>query len=133
MCTCVPLLNMFEDVVVSDTPPSQKILRTSSFILCSFAILLVLISREHYTIDVLVAYYVVTRMHWTYHTIANFPALQKHNKYNLLTRNFLHPIVVFFEGNVGGPVPNEFISVRSLLSSMNSGYRLVTNPTNYRS
>jgi len=105
------------------TPPHQRLLRSVAFILSTFGVFLVLVSREHYTIDVLVAYYLCTRLHWTYHTIANIPALQKHSRSNLLCRNFLHPIVVFFEGNVGGPVPNEFISLRELQTAIDSVFR----------
>ena len=64
-----------------DTPPSQRLLRSAAFVMAAFGVFLVLVSREHYTIDIVVAYYLVTRMHWTYHTIANIPALQKHSRY----------------------------------------------------
>jgi len=37
---------------------------------------MVLIARGHYTIDVLVAYYVTTRLFWMYHTVACNPSLR---------------------------------------------------------
>lgn len=110
--------------ILEYTPPNLRLLRVSSFVLSSTGLVLVLMSREHYTIDVIIAYYLVTRIHWTYHTIANFPSLQKtSSKYNLLTRSLLHPIVVFFERNVGGPVPNEFVSLRSVSAALTSMYK----------
>lgn len=110
--------------ILEYTPTHQRVLRLSSFVLSAVALFLVLMSREHYTIDVLIAYYLVTRIHWTYHTIANLPSLHKSgSKYNLLTRSILHPIVLYFEGNVGGPVPNEYVSLRSLQVALQSIYK----------
>lgn len=38
---------------------------------------MVLVSHGHYTIDIIVAYYVTTRLFWTYHTLANNSLLLK--------------------------------------------------------
>ena len=37
---------------------------------------MVLVARGHYTVDVLIAYYVTTRLFWIYHTLANSAALK---------------------------------------------------------
>lgn len=39
-------------------------------------IVLVSISRGHYTIDIVIAYYVTTRIFWIYHTLAGTPSLK---------------------------------------------------------
>lgn len=44
-------------------------------------VLMVLIAHGHYTIDVLIAYYVTTRLFWTYHTLANNSLLLKVSSY----------------------------------------------------
>lgn len=38
---------------------------------------MVLIAHGHYTIDIIIAYYVTTRLFWTYHTLANNTQLLK--------------------------------------------------------
>jgi hypothetical protein len=37
---------------------------------------MMLISRGHYTVDIVIAYYVATRLFWIYHTLANNPQLK---------------------------------------------------------
>lgn len=39
-------------------------------------IFMVLLSRGHYTVDVVIGYYVTTRVFWIYHTMANNAALK---------------------------------------------------------
>jgi len=68
-------------------------------------VICILIAHEHYTIDVLVAYYVCTHHFWSYHTLAssqdlkNAPVEKVH-----LTRTWWHRIFVFMEGNIN-PIP----------------------------
>lgn len=50
------------------------------------------ISKAHYTIDVVVAYYVTTRLFWIYHTMANNMELKV--KINLLF--FCVQILIFY-------------------------------------
>ena len=38
---------------------------------------MVLLAHGHYTVDILIAYYVTTRLFWTYHTLANNSLLLK--------------------------------------------------------
>jgi len=40
----------------------------------------IVISKQHYTVDVVVAYYVTTRLFWIYHTMANNMELKVHTK-----------------------------------------------------
>lgn len=41
------------------------------WLLACVGIIMLEISHGHYTIDVLIAYYITTRVFWTYHTLAN--------------------------------------------------------------
>lgn len=34
-------------------------------------VIMVLVAHGHYTIDILIAYYITTRLFWTYHTLVN--------------------------------------------------------------
>ncbi|ODM96038.1 Phosphatidylcholine:ceramide cholinephosphotransferase 2 [Orchesella cincta] len=86
------------------------ILHWASFLASLTGIIMVLISRGHYTIDVIVAYYVTTRIFWIYHTLANNPSLKKtaQTRTNYLARIWWYPIFIYMEGNVGGPIPRKF-------------------------
>ena len=42
-------------------------------------IILVLAAHGHYTVDVLIAYYVTTTLFWIYHTLANYGHLKVNN------------------------------------------------------
>ena len=45
------------------------ILENLHFGLASAAVICVLISRQHYTVDVVFSYYITTRLFWTYHSL----------------------------------------------------------------
>ncbi|XP_065161157.1 phosphatidylcholine:ceramide cholinephosphotransferase 2-like isoform X2 [Atheta coriaria] len=65
-------------------------------------------SRSHYTIDVIIAYYVTTRIFWIYHTLANNSGLKQSSEKNLLCRMWWFNLFLYFEGNVGGQVPRQW-------------------------
>ncbi|XP_053697690.1 phosphatidylcholine:ceramide cholinephosphotransferase 1-like isoform X2 [Sabethes cyaneus] len=71
-------------------------------------IIMVLLAHGHYTIDVLIAYYVTTRLFWTYHTLANNSLLLKQNGHNYIGREWWFFIFRYFEKNVRGPVPLQY-------------------------
>ncbi|XP_017772359.1 PREDICTED: phosphatidylcholine:ceramide cholinephosphotransferase 2-like isoform X2 [Nicrophorus vespilloides] len=66
------------------------------------------LSRSHYTIDVILAYYVTTRIFWIFHTMANNVTLKQHSEKNLLARMWWFNCFLYFEGNVGGQVPRQW-------------------------
>lgn len=41
------------------------------WILSAVGIICILLAHDHYTVDVVVAYYITTRLFWWYHTMAN--------------------------------------------------------------
>lgn len=47
-----------------------------SIMVSAVGVALLLISRAHYTIDVIISYWISTRVFWTYHTLAAFPSLR---------------------------------------------------------
>ncbi|XP_076673196.1 phosphatidylcholine:ceramide cholinephosphotransferase 2 isoform X7 [Andrena cerasifolii] len=71
-------------------------------------VIMVLLAHGHYTVDVLIAYYVTTRLWYIYHTLANNSHLKQYEPNNFLTRLWWFPIFKYFETNVGGTVPRQY-------------------------
>lgn len=61
----------------TDSPKKFYIVHWIAWMVSIVGVLMVLIAHGHYTIDVLIAYYVTTRLFWTYHTLANNSLLLK--------------------------------------------------------
>ncbi|XP_077357312.1 phosphatidylcholine:ceramide cholinephosphotransferase 2-like [Festucalex cinctus] len=87
-------------------------------------VLCILVAHEHYSIDVLVGYYVTTRLFWWYHTMANTHALRRAPN-NLLSRTWWNPVFNFLERNVQTNVPVVFSWPLALPSSCRQRYRMV--------
>lgn len=54
-----------------DSPRRWYVLHWASWLMAAIGVLMVLIAHGHYTIDVIIAYLVTTRLFWIYHTLAN--------------------------------------------------------------
>jgi hypothetical protein len=46
-------------------------------------VIMVLVAHGHYTVDVLIAYYITTRLFWVYHTLANNMNLKVTNEIDI--------------------------------------------------
>ncbi|KAG7213518.1 hypothetical protein KM043_002784 [Ampulex compressa] len=73
-----------------------------------FGVIMVLVAHGHYTVDVLIAYYITTRLWYIYHTLANNSHLKQYGPNNFLARIWWFPIFKYFETNVGGTVPRQY-------------------------
>ncbi|XP_014207272.1 phosphatidylcholine:ceramide cholinephosphotransferase 2 isoform X2 [Copidosoma floridanum] len=71
-------------------------------------VIMLLISHGHYTVDVLIAYYVTTRLWNMYHTLANNALLKQYGPNNFLARHWWFPLFRYFERNIGGTVPRQY-------------------------
>ncbi|XP_034245360.1 phosphatidylcholine:ceramide cholinephosphotransferase 2-like isoform X2 [Thrips palmi] len=101
---CYLLINEYSP----DSP--KRIFQLLSWLSCiasTTAVFMVLLARGHYTIDILIAYFVTTRTFWIYHTLANNSSLKKPGPHNFLARAWWFPIFRYFEGNVGVKVPRQ--------------------------
>uniref|UniRef100_A0A8C2J771 Sphingomyelin synthase 2a n=1 Tax=Cyprinus carpio TaxID=7962 RepID=A0A8C2J771_CYPCA len=67
----------------------------------------ILVAHEHYSVDVVVAYFITTRLFYWYHTMANLQTL-KCSPNNYLTHTWWNPVFNFFERNVQTQVPCSF-------------------------
>lgn len=79
-----------------------------SFVLSCLGIALILVARGHYTIDVIIAYYLTTRVFWTYHTLANHATLKAKSPGNLFSRAWWFCIFHYFEGKVNHRLPRQY-------------------------
>ncbi|XP_022918083.1 phosphatidylcholine:ceramide cholinephosphotransferase 2-like isoform X3 [Onthophagus taurus] len=69
---------------------------------------MVQLSHGHYTVDVVIAYYITTRIFWIYHTLANNTSLKQHSPNNYLGRSWWFTFFLYFERNVNHPVPRQW-------------------------
>ena len=73
-------------------------------------VVLLLLARGHYSIDVLIAYWITTRVWWLYHTMVNNTNLKGDidNSSNYLNRMWWWYIFRYFEKNVPVNLPRRF-------------------------
>jgi len=90
------------------TPRRLILVHWASWLVSLTGIVMVLIARGHYTIDVLIAYYATTRIFWMYHTLAHNPHLKNSQTTNYLSRIWWFPVFRYMEGNVGGALPRQY-------------------------
>ncbi|KAI6224417.1 hypothetical protein M3Y99_01398500 [Aphelenchoides fujianensis] len=68
-----------------------------------------LISRGHYTVDVVIAYWITTRVFWQYHTLASFAVLREgRQENNHLQKVIWFPLFKYMESNVLRPLPHYY-------------------------
>ncbi|XP_042901050.1 phosphatidylcholine:ceramide cholinephosphotransferase 1 [Parasteatoda tepidariorum] len=102
------VLTMAYLVIREYSPKRFYILHWLVWISSCSGVFMVLLSRGHYTVDVVIGYYVTTRVFWIYHTMANNAALKVPGNNNYLSRIWWFSIFSYFEKNVGGVVPRQY-------------------------
>jgi len=90
------------------SPRSFKLLHWASFIVSLCGVIFLLIARGHYTIDVILAYFVTTRIWWIYHTLAHNTSLRTRGDHNLIANECWWYAFRWFEGKTSGPLPRKF-------------------------
>lgn len=68
---------MINEYLLSDRLRASylKLLNLFIFFLSCAGVVCLIVSRDHYSIDILVAYYATTRVFWIYHTMAQNKSL----------------------------------------------------------
>lgn len=94
------------------------------WLLSASGVVCILIGHEHYSIDVVIGYFVTTRLFWWYHTMANTQVLRQAPN-NYLSRTWWNPVFNFLEWNVQTSVPIVFSWPFPLPSSCRQRYRIV--------
>ncbi|MEE6508412.1 hypothetical protein FKM82_021010 [Ascaphus truei] len=75
------------------------------WILSAAGVICILVAHEHYTVDVIIAYFITTRLFWWYHAMANEKGLKTSSPTNFLSRVWWFPVFFFFEKNVQACIP----------------------------
>lgn len=108
------VLTLLNHLITEYTPSRWYYLHIVSWMFNLFGIFFILAAHEHYSIDVVIAFYITSRVFLYYHMLAN-------------TRSYRHskrikiwfPMFCYFECNVPGKVPNEYKWPLSLQSFKN--------------
>ncbi|CAI6367726.1 unnamed protein product [Macrosiphum euphorbiae] len=95
-------------ITVEYSPRRWYLLHWASWLLAAVGVLMVLLAHGHYTIDVIIAYLVTTRLFWIYHTLANNVYLKHSSSNNYLSRSYWFWMFRYFEGNINGPIPRQY-------------------------
>lgn len=96
------ILNHF---ITEYTPRSYYRLHTLCWLLNLFGAFFILLSHEHYTLDVFVAFWISSRLFLYYHTLANNAVTLRRDRHR--TRVWF-PLFNYFEARSVTAVPNEF-------------------------
>lgn len=91
-----------------DSPKNYVLVHWAAMINAMVGVAMVLLAHGHYTIDVVIAYYVTTRLFWVYHTLSNNVTLKQSSPHNLLSREWWFGPFKYFERNIRGPVPRQY-------------------------
>lgn len=102
------ILTIASLVIQEYTPRKWRPLHWFSWLVTLLGVVFVMIAHGHYTVDVLIAYYVTTRVFWMYHTMANNAILKQSGPSNHLSRLWWYRIFMYFERNIGGVVPRRY-------------------------
>lgn len=57
--------------VITDSPRHFWWYHLICWLMSAAGIICILVAHEHYTVDVIIAYYITTRLFWWYHSMAN--------------------------------------------------------------
>jgi len=106
--TMVLMMTFF---VVREYSPRTKrflVLHLFSLLLSVTGVAMLLVSRGHYSIDCLVAYWVTSRVWWTYHTLANNNNLKLSGSHNHMDNIWWWYLFKHAESNVPDQLPRKY-------------------------
>ena len=102
---------------IADSPRRFVLLHWTSALVSLTGITGLVLARGHYSIDVLLAYFVTSRLWWIYHAMATSPSLKYRSEDNFLARAWWYWIFYYFERNVPCDLPRRYaISAPSVIS-----------------
>uniref|UniRef100_A0A0N5AH01 PAP2_C domain-containing protein n=1 Tax=Syphacia muris TaxID=451379 RepID=A0A0N5AH01_9BILA len=94
--------------IIEYSPRRWKPLHFLSILVSLTGAVFLILSRGHYTVDVVISYYITTRVFWMYHTLIAHSSLKEvSSSHNHLAKLYWHGIFRFMEGNVHKPLPRK--------------------------
>jgi len=95
-------------IIVEYTPVRLWLLHWLLWLVAMSGVSMLMVSRGHYTIDVIIAYFVTTRLWYMHNAIIANRHFQQRSSTNHLARLWWWRLAIWFEENVKGPVPAQF-------------------------
>lgn len=77
-------------------------------VLSAVGLFCILLAHDHYSVDVVVAYFITTRLFWWYHSMANQQSLKEASQSNPFSRVWWFRMFQYLEVNVRGTVPRNY-------------------------
>ena len=93
---------------LSDSPSKIRILHHLLWCVAVCGVVMLMAAKGHYSIDVIIAYFVTTRLWYIHHSIIANRALQQRSSSNYLSRIWWWRLATWYEENVKAPVPYKF-------------------------
>lgn len=88
-----------------DTPKRYRLLHVALWLYCFCGMWAILASHGHYTLDVVIAFYIASRVFMYHQTFANNLSLMRRNRKRI---KIWFPVFYFFEKDTHGIVKNEY-------------------------
>jgi shingomyelin synthase len=96
-------------LIISEyTPAKLWLIHWTSLLMGVGGVVSLMCARGHYSVDVILAYFITTRLWFMMHSVILNLQLQQHHTTNHMSRVWWWRILVFFEKNIKHPLPNEF-------------------------
>jgi shingomyelin synthase len=96
-------------LAIKQYSPSRFFLLHWASLITSFSgVIFLLLARGHYSIDVVVAYWISSRLWWTYHTMANIRHVKQSEEHNMFRGLWWWRAFRYFEANIAGPLPSQY-------------------------
>lgn len=92
-------------VSISDTPRRYRLLHVALWLYCFSGMWAILASHGHYTLDVVVSFYITSRIFMYYQTFASNLSLMRRDRKRM---RLWFPVFYFFEKDTCGTIKNEY-------------------------
>jgi sphingomyelin synthase-related protein 1 len=111
----------------------MRLLHTVSWISCFLAMFFIMASREHYSIDVFLAFFITSMLFLYYHSMADSGAAAARSSERPIPCLWI-PLFGFFESSIDGAVPNEYEwPLNGLIAGVQRGFSSLYSSARQRS